>query len=93
MLEMFGTHLTVYPNQGLRASDFPAPWTMPAGVYDVPIKLPGRHRLIVAVTDMGELLHAAVVEPGGDINLATSDLTARLPREHAVEVRQPLVHL
>jgi hypothetical protein len=85
MLESLGAEFTVYPNRGLSAPDFPAAWPYPAGVYDVPIKLPERYRLIIATTSDGELVHAALVEPGGDIKLATDDLQCRLYRRCADE--------
>ena len=93
MLELFGQNFTVYPDRGLTAPDFPATWTYPAGVYDVPIKIPTRHRLIVAVTATGELLHAALVEPGGDVRLATADLKNLLHHDDAEAAHLPLVHL
>ena len=93
MLELFGANITIYPDRGLKAPDFPAAWTYPAGVYDVPIKFPTRHRLIVAVTATGELLYGALVEPGGDVRLATADLKGLLHRDGAEAARPPLVHL
>ena len=78
MLEVFGSKFTVYPDRGLTAPDFPPAWPYPSGVYDVPVKLPERYRLIIATTSDGELVHAALVEPGGDIRLATDDLECRL---------------
>ena len=85
MLEMFGDSFTVYADQGLCAPDFLPAWPYPAGVYDVPIKLPSRHRLIIATTASGELVHVALVAPGGDINLATADLERRLILDGDVE--------
>ena len=93
MLALLSASVTLYEDRGLRAPDFPATWTYPAGVYDVPIKLPTRHRLIVAVTATGELLHAALVEPGGDVRRATDDLKTLLHHDGAEVAHLPLVHL
>ena len=68
---------TVYPECGLENEEQPD-WSPKPGVYDVPLKLPTNHRLVIAVSGKCELIHAALIEPGGDIVQATADLYVML---------------
>lgn len=69
---------TVFPAAGHRNS--PVPMEDGPGVFHLPGSLPDGSRLMFAYDDRGVIVEAAVVEPGGDIDAATSYLDAACSR-------------
>lgn len=77
---------TIYANEGF-TTNWPPAWKRPGGIYELPIKLESRARILYAVLDDGHYIGGCLVMPGGDFNRAYHALSDRLAEALAARDR------